>query len=612
MRTFYSILCMLLAVAVFGQSKADMRKIEDIKQNSSLYVIGEGYAPDQEVADQTAISQLLTNISANVEADINLVMNQEQFGEDNSSTAAEARNRTRIKAYGRIVGSNSITVRQKDGTFYVFRYLERAKLTEMYKKREAKATNICFDADKNLLKGQVGFALKNYYWSLCLLRSIPNGDEVEYHEEGRMQKYIIRQMNHILQNIKTQVGDQEGDKVKLLFTYEGKNIQDAFGFIFYNGKIANYYTAKDGVAQIKIPASNTSDQIHLKYDYEYSEAANADEEVSMAVNMYNGKILAGADNYIPRGSKKEVKQVAAQIAQVVDDETNAVHNSLEKKEKKTYANIVFEVVEAIQNKNYSSVRQYFTPGGYGMLDTLMTRYGSVSVVAMPELQCYPMLDKIVCRSVPMQFTFRGGRKSFREDVTFTFNKDEKIESLAFSLGKQARDDIFQKNVMGVWSDSVCMVIATFLENYKTAFALKRKDYIQSIFSDDAVIITGHVVRNAGRKLDSNSKRLGEFIEYTRQSKGEYLEKLSGTFGSNEYININFTDSEVKRSSKGDKYGINIKQEYFSSTYGDTGYLFLYVDFEDPENPLIYFRSWQPEKDPNGRVVGLRDMRDLGL
>lgn len=613
MRIFYSILLTLLSVAAFGQSKADLKKIEDIKQRSSQYVIGEGYAADQASADQMAIGQLLTNISANVEADINLAMNQEQFGEDNSSTAIEARNRTRIKSYGKVVGSSSITVRQKDGTFFVFRYLERTKLEQMYKKREEKAKNYCREADKNLEKGQIGYALKNFYWSLCLLRSIPNGDEVDFFDEGRMQKFINRKMNTIFQGLKTQVGETQGDRVKLLFTYDGKNVKDGFDFIFYNGKLTSHYTAKDGVAEIKVPASFTAEQFHIKYDYEYSEAANADEDVSLAVNMYKGKVIAGADNYIPRGTKKEVKLATAQIEQVMNEETNAVHNALEKKEKKSYANIVFEVVEAIKQRNYSSVRHHFTPDGYGMLDTLMTRYGSVSVVGSPELQCYQMLDKVVCRSVPMQFTFRGGRKSFREDVTFTFNKDEKIEGLAFSLGKQARDNIFQKNAMGIWSDSVCMVIATFLENYKTAFALKRTSYIETMFSDEAVIITGTVLKKSGKKLDNNTIQFGDLVEYSRQNKAEYITNLAQNFKGNEYININFTDSDVKKSRKGERYGINIKQEYFSSTYGDTGYLFLYVDFEEPDKPLIYFRSWSPEKGINKEwPISMVEMNKLGI
>ena len=48
--------------------------------------------------------------------------------------------------------------------------------------------------------------------------------------------------------------------------------------------------------------------------------------------------------------------------------------------------------------------------------------------------------------------------------------------------------------------------------------------------------------------------------------------------------MNFTDTDFERSSNGkDFYGIQVRQEYFSDTYGDVGYLFLLVDlrFDEP-------------------------------
>ena len=37
----------------------------------------------------------------------------------------------------------------------------------------------------------------------------------------------------------------------------------------------------------------------------------------------------------------------------------------------------------------------------------------------------------------------------------------------------------------------------FMENYKTAYCLKRFDYIRDIFADDAVIIVGNVAKRRG-------------------------------------------------------------------------------------------------------------------
>ena len=144
----------------------------------------------------------------------------------------------------------------------------------------------------------------------------------------------------------------------------------------------------------------------------------------------------------------------------------------------------------------------------------------------------------------------------------------------------------------------------FLENYKTAYALKRLDYIRSIFDDDAVIITGSVVSKANsitnmENQSSISAEGNQIIKMNRQTKDEYLASLKRCFERNEFVNIRFSDNDVKKmGAGGESYGIQIQQDYYSSTYGDKGYLMLLVDINEPKKPLIKLRTWQPEKDPN--------------
>ena len=100
----------------------------------------------------------------------------------------------------------------------------------------------------------------------------------------------------------------------------------------------------------------------------------------------------------------------------------------------------------------------------------------------------------------------------------------------------------------------------------------------------------------------------QHVKYTRQTKEQYMKNLKRCFDSNEYINIRFADNIVRKSKSPNIYGIQIKQDYYSSSYGDTGYLFLLIDFKDPEAPLIHVRTWQPDNDPNvkdGRI-GIAD------
>lgn len=212
------------------------------------------------------------------------------------------------------------------------------------------------------------------------------------------------------------------------------------------------------------------------------------------------------------------------------------------------------------------------------------------------------------RGVQMAFSFKTGvRKSFVEDVVFSFDNAKKIKNIAFGLGNTAADDILNK---GVWSENARMALMNFLENYKTAYGLKRLDYIRSVFDDDAVIIVGNVLRSATM---NKNKETGvatinnSIIKKNRYTKDQYLNNLSRCFDSNEYINIRFANNDVlKMAQGGELYAIQIVQDYYSSTYGDKGYLFLMVDINDPEKPIIKVRTWQPEKDPNFGLYGPGD------
>jgi hypothetical protein len=142
-----------------------------------------------------------------------------------------------------------------------------------------------------------------------------------------------------------------------------------------------------------------------------------------------------------------------------------------------------------------------------------------------------------------------------------------------------------------------------MEHYKTAFALKRIDYIESIFSDDALIITGYVTQ--ARPSGENPYLNNEIVRYNRHTKEQYINRLRDVVFSNEFINIKFNDNNIrKRGTGGEVYGIQIQQDYFSSSYGDSGYLFLMIDMNDTSKPQIHVRTWQPEKNEDGSIYGL--------
>ncbi len=245
----------------------------------------------------------------------------------------------------------------------------------------------------------------------------------------------------------------------------------------------------------------------------------------------------------------------------------------------------------------------------------LLKYGEARMVGYPNVQFLSNGDDVTMRSFPMSFTFKSNnRRKFTEDVVFHLNKEGKITQIAFALDKRAADDILCHK--GNWSDASKQTIVNFMETYKTAFALKDIEYIDRVFSDDALILVGRVLKPSGKKSELQPTDLGK-VEYIRKTKGEYMKDLERAFNSNEYINIKFGETSVKKGgfknhTTGEPmevYGIQLKQDYYSQNYGDTGYLFLAVDLADANKPTIHIRTWQPEKDvTDGEVFGLSDLQ----
>ena len=157
------------------------------------------------------------------------------------------------------------------------------------------------------------------------------------------------------------------------------------------------------------------------------------------------------------------------------------------------------------------------------------------------------------------------------------------------------------------------VIIDFVENFRTAYNRKDIKLLNSVFSDKALIITGKVV---AEKPNSDIDRLtlkNNKVVYIKQTKQEYIQKLTRIFKLNNYVNVKFEDIDVVQHPKYDDiYGVTLKQYWHTSHYSDEGYLFLMIDFRDADKPLIQVRTWQPYKNNVGQVITKKeDVYHLG-
>lgn len=133
-----------------------------------------------------------------------------------------------------------------------------------------------------------------------------------------------------------------------------------------------------------------------------------------------------------------------------------------------------------------------------------------------------------------------------------------------------------------------MLILEYVERFRNAYNLKDMPFLEQIYSDDALIITGKVI--TAKKSDIEVPQ----IAYTRNTKREYLDKLAGVFARNARINVTFDEIKVVRHPVNpDFYGVTLLQGWETNTYSDVGWLFLLWDFSDPTAPQIHVRTWQP-------------------
>lgn len=162
------------------------------------------------------------------------------------------------------------------------------------------------------------------------------------------------------------------------------------------------------------------------------------------------------------------------------------------------------------------------------------------------------------------------------------------------------------------SDSLCRCkILSYCEYLRTSYTNKDLDFIRQVFSDDALIIVGHVVKtgdDTGSSISHNSK-----VNYYIHSKQEYLARLARIFKARKEIDVQFSDFRILRHPTIEGiYGVTLRQKYISKEYSDDGYLFLLWDFRDPSMPLIHVRTWQPSRPVTDGDEELIDISDFNL
>ncbi len=184
------------------------------------------------------------------------------------------------------------------------------------------------------------------------------------------------------------------------------------------------------------------------------------------------------------------------------------------------------------------------------------------------------------------------KEARNQEITITMDRQGRISDFVISMGMHQYASMM-KGAKTLEDIDQRQQILHFVEQFRTAYCEKNKQFLEDIFSDDALIITGRV-----RTRTTLEQGIATVVDYTKQTKREYLNKLFAKFDMpNSYINVKFDEIEVERNPiNTDIYGVTVRQEWHSTGYSDVGTVFLLWDFTNKSAPKIYVRTWQPNED----------------
>lgn len=586
------------------------RRAASIKENKRYYhAVGYGETADE--ADRDAINGLCKNINMTVGgvALSKETLDSEQFSDEGV-----------ISTFVTLSNTERIDISTTPGQWEVLRYVEKAQVQNDMAMRDERIRTLVEQGLSLEKRLEIGGALKYFNWAYALSKCTQKPTMLDINKKAYdARTWLESHINTVFSTLSVSLGEVEElpDEldpflVNLSISYGGQPVADLDFSYINNGIVVPDQHVKNGRASLafeKLPA----DKIILGVAYKYEEEGSQyDPELRTIFSARRAASFPKANIEIPckgaTAAKFEVKErklskaeareakAAAAIAPAVADplieriETTPLVDSRGHR----LASAMGKVWEAVGSGALAGIRDLFTPDGYALFLKMMQSGKVKQAVSKPDLRIELAGDYVVGKSLPVTVTYQGGHK-VAEEIVCRFNSDDKIESVAYALTKRAEDDIFRQNE---WSLPARYTILHFMEDYQTAYALKRLDYIKSIYSDDAVIIRGKLKEKSGSKTDSGNYFLTNKYTYTTETKDQFVETLRKQFAEKRYIKLTFEDNEIKEQSGiyNDIYWIEIKQFYSSSNYNDQGYLSLMIDMREAA-PVIKVRTWAPGKIP---------------
>jgi len=599
---------MMITASVVSAQQSD-REFVIASQN---YYYGEGISQSADEARDHALKGLSGQIAIYVASDFKSKIVE---GKD-LMESVESVLQTHTAATLRNV--NFISEQKDDGRISVFCFLKKSEVEKIFQERKSLIADMVNEADKYTAAHNVAHALKLYYFSAVLLNSLPD-EKVEY----RGVNYTIeipKRMNALIEAIQFQYvkDDTVSEKEReITFQVKHKNKPASLvDFTFWDGANQVAVQGRDGLATFcLIGASVQFDQLRLNVKYAYYESRDEFQVVESLWDVVRRPDFQSNKSIRLEKSEETEETETPSVAQIIEmPEKSAIQMSKANynfdiamtDEVPVIETIIKEAhrfLEVIESQCIPEVEKAYQDDPFFCEKAIHYIRHNHPKPLDTDIQCLIDTTKqgYELRRIRMLHNYPSIHKQSTEYLVLDFNQQGELIDLNTCISNQ----LYQKFVLqgeygGDWGNR--QEIIKFLEKYRMAYLTRDIKTVDAMFADSAIIIVGRILKT--KKLPEDMVKFNPSGRQTdwepiRMNKQTFLKRQQGIFKTMQDIFLDFSTFEINRKNNQPSiYGVEMRQTYLSTGYGDEGYLFLLIDF-DPDSltiddhPLIYVRAWQP-------------------
>jgi len=584
------ILLFVIQTFLFGQN-IDKHTIIDTDD----YYYGAGKSFNVNEARDNALSELTKQIVVRVSSSFTEKI---QESDKNINECTESILKTHSVATLRNV--KTIQKPVADGSIEVFCYLKKSEVRKIFDERKKLIYEMAKKAEEYAGEYNFAYALKLYYFAAILLSSLPdqnviyNGTNYTTELPERINKIILKTGFEFKDDRKI----SEKEREATLRVFSKKHPVALLDFTFWDGSNQISVQARDGLATIRLVGSSIKfEELKMNLKYAYYECR---EEYSVVADLWN---LVNKPNFKAQKTvelnKKPLRRLKTRMSKTSDlskfnikleyEDDNA---PVEEIIKETH-----DFLDILESGNISKIEDAFTDDDF--MKRKAVDYLTCNKACPLDRNILSKLNKTrdgwELRKIRMLHQYPSIHKQSTEYLVLDFSQDGILRDINLAI----TNNLYQKfveegNYGNDWNNR--QEIIKFLEKYRTAYMTRDIETVDLMFAEDAIIIIGRQLKR--KKLPPDMIAYQKFgaqpdYEYLTFKKNEYIARQKQIFKYQKDILLDFASFDIIRKNNApDVYGVEMRQNYTSTTYADEGYLFLLIDFGEVD-PLIYVRAWQP-------------------